>query len=488
MLVVDLRMQKELEALRSSLWAGRRKPSGLRQTVCVQGLGFVGVAMATAVANARDAAGDFLFDVIGVDLPSADGQAKVGAINAGRMPISSTDEELAAAFEIARREGALVATTDPRAYLLADITVVDIHLDVVSEQGRPTVKLENFRAAMTMLGAHMRPGSLVIVETTVPPGTSSLVAAPALAEALRRRGLPEDAILLAHSYERVMPGKEYYRSIVNYWRVYAGATPAAADACQAFLSSLINVERYPLTRLHSTVASETAKVLENSYRATNIAFIEEWARFAELVGVDLFEVVEAIRMRPTHANIRQPGFGVGGYCLTKDPLLAGIAARELFGVPDGDFPFSTRAVEVNRRMPLVTLEKVRNGLGGSLQGRTILLLGVSYRQDVGDTRHSPSETFLRAAEAEGARVICHDPLVNYWPELDRRLPAALPSAHEADAVVFAVPHREYQELDLAGWLGASRPFVLDAHNVLTASQRAALRGSGFKLASIGRGI
>jgi UDP-N-acetyl-D-glucosamine dehydrogenase len=456
--------------------------------VCVQGLGFVGIAMATAVANARDAAGNFLFDVVGVDLANEPGREKVEAINSGRLPVSSVDQELVAAFATACREGTLVATTDPRSYGLADITVVDIHLDVAREDGHPTVNLDGFRAAISTLGEHMRPGSLIVVETTVPPGTCQRVAAPVLAEALRRRGLAEDAILLAHSYERVMPGKEYYRSIVRYWRVFAGSTEEAADACQQFLSKLIDVEHYPLRRLHSITASETAKVLENSYRATNIAFIEEWARFAERVGIDLFEVVDAIRLRPTHANIRQPGFGVGGYCLTKDPLLAAVAARELFGLLDCDFPFSTRAVEVNDRMPLVTLDKVRAGLGGILHSKTIMLLGVSYREDVGDTRHSPSEIFLRAAEAEGARVICHDPLVQDWRETGRRLPAALPAPGEADAVVFAVPHGEYVALDVAAWLDGQRPLVVDANAVLSASQRAALRQAGITLVSVGRGV
>ena len=118
-----------------------------------------------------------------------------------------------------------------------------------------------------------------------------------------------------------MPGKNYFDSIVNYWRVYAGIDDESAKKCEKFLKKIINTKDYPLTRLSDTTSSETAKVLENSYRAANIAFIEEWGRFAEDIGIDIFEIIESIRMRPTHSNIRQPGFGVGGYCLTKDPIL-----------------------------------------------------------------------------------------------------------------------------------------------------------------------
>jgi nucleotide sugar dehydrogenase len=443
--------------------------------------------MAVAVANARDESGGLLFNVIGVDLPDGTGPAKVRAINEGRLPVVSTDDELVAAFGNAWASGNLIATTNEEAFCLADITVVDIHLDIESIDGRPGFCLDAFRKAMCTLGARMRPGSLVIVETTVPPGTCRHVAIPELARALAARGLPANAVHLAHSYERVTPGKEYYRSIVNFWRVYAGETPEAADACAAFLSHVIHVKQYPLTRLHSTVASETAKVLENSYRAVNIAFIEEWARFAEAAGVDLFEVVNAIRIRPTHSNMRQPGFGVGGYCLTKDPLFAAAAARQLLGRDDLCFPFSEQAVEANSRMPLRTLFRVREAMGGSLLRQRLLLLGVSYLNDVGDTRHSPSETFVRAAEIEGAQVTAHDPLVSFWPEMGRSLPGALPSPAGFDAVVFAVPHREYTGLDIASWLDRARPLLFDANGVLSGRQRTVARGLGCRVAAIGIG-
>jgi nucleotide sugar dehydrogenase len=268
--------------------------------------------------------------------------------------------------------------------------------------------------------------------------------------------------------------------------VYAGTSEPAARACEHFLSTVINTADYPLRRLHSTTASETSKVLENSYRATTIAFMEEWGRFAEAVGIDMFQVVDAIRMRPTHSNIRQPGFGVGGYCLTKDPLLAGIGARELFGLSGIEFPFSSRAVEVNAAMPKRSVELLRNKLG-TLAGKRILLLGVSYRQDVGDTRYSPSETFVEAAGTEGAAIVAHDPLVTFWHEQNQELPRELPSPDGFDAIVFAVPHNEYTQLDLAKWLGAHRPLIVDANAVLTGPQRAALAELACATVAIGRG-
>ncbi len=445
------------------------------------------MAMALAVASARSNDGTPRFNVIGVDLPTPAGRSKIDGINSGNLPIASTDAKLLSAFQTAQATGNLIATADPAAYEIADVVVVDIHLDLEECNGKPHVDFTGFRAAITELGCRLRPGALVLIETTVPPGTCRKVVAPTLAEALQTRELPADAVLLAHAYERVMPGDQYFDSIVNFWRVYAADSTAAAERCEWFLSQVVNVADYPLTRLGSTVASETAKVLENSYRATTIAFMEEWGRFAEAVGIDLFEVIAAIRRRPTHNNIRQPGFGVGGYCLTKDPLFAAFSAQHLFELPGHSFPFCEQAVATNRDMPLVSLRQVTEQLGGTLQGKHLLLLGISYRQDVGDTRYSPSETFYRAAIAQGAAVTCHDPLVSHWSEIGQDLAAALPAAKGFDAVILAVPHAEYRQQDWLSWLDGQNPLFLDANQVLDNAVLTALKQAGCQVAAIGKG-
>jgi UDP-N-acetyl-D-glucosamine dehydrogenase len=459
--------------------------SGRRPVVCIQGLGFVGTAMALATASAREADGTPCFDVVGVELDDPAGCERAQALSGGRLPIASADRRMEAALAEATRTGNLLATTDHDVYAAADVAIVDIPLDLDMAEDPPTVDFTNLRSAVRQLASRMPAGSLIVVETTVPPGTCEKVVAPEIADALAQRSLPADSIHLAHAYERVMPGADYLDSIVNFWRVFAGLTPAAADACERFLTKVVNVEDYPLTRLASTTASEIGKVLENSYRATTIAMMEEWGRFAENVGVDLFEVISAIRMRPTHANMRQPGFGVGGYCLTKDPLFAEYAARELFGRPDLAFPFSRRAVEVNQVMPLVTLDKVEELLGG-LAGKRLLLLGISYREGVGDTRHSPSGVFLAHACARGAEVVAHDPMITRWAE-QGVVPPDMPLASGFDAVVFAVPHAEYRDLDVETWLAGARPLVVDANNVLSAEHLRTLAELSCQVWSIGRG-
>jgi nucleotide sugar dehydrogenase len=353
--------------------------------------------MAAAAANARDSLGAPVFAVTGVDLPTPRGLQRIAAIGAGRFPVETTDADLQAALERGRNTGNLTATADAAAYNGAEIVVVDVPLDVDFSSAPARAKLDDFVAAIRTLGERVRPGTLIVVETTVPPGTTERVVVPLLRSGFTARGLDPDSALVAHSFERVMPGRNYLNSITHIWRVYSGVTVEAADACEAFLSKIINTVEFPLTRLKRPLDSETAKLMENSYRAANIAFVEEWARFAERAGVNLGSVLQTIRMRPTHRNIMRPGFGVGGYCLTKDPLLVGVGARDILGIDGLQFPFCEAAVATNRQMPHATLDLLEQGLGG-IAGKRILLLGASYREDVAVSRNSPSADFLVWAE------------------------------------------------------------------------------------------
>lgn len=460
--------------------------SSLNQpVVCVQGLGFVGAAMAVVCALAKNADGQPKYRVLGVELATASGSERAAKINRGEFPFVTTDQKLIAATKQAWQVGNLAATTSEAGFAQADIIIVDVHLDVAGTP--PRAVFEPFHQAIRAIGRNMKPTALVIVETTVPPGTCERVVAPILVDELSKRNLPTHNFLLAHSYERVMPGKDYLDSIINFWRVYAGHNEESAKQCEAFLSSIIHVEHYPLRRLSSMTASETAKILENSYRALNIAFIQEWSNFAEAVGIDLFEVIEAIRVRPTHNNIRQPGLGVGGYCLTKDPLFVGAAARELFGL-DLKFTFSELAVATNSKMPLRAVELLSQLFAGSLKDVKILLLGVAYRPDVADTRYSPSAIFVESLLQQGAAVVAHDPLVESWPEFSRQfVTGPLPEPSGFDAIVFAVAHRDYVNLDIKNWLQQQRPKILDANGVLTARQWQSIKQLNLEAASVGRG-
>jgi UDP-N-acetyl-D-glucosamine dehydrogenase len=459
-----------------------------RPLVCIQGLGFVGAAMAIAVANAKDKKGEPIYNVIGIELPNEQGIEKTNAMNKGIFPFENVDEKLSRAHKTCVKNKNLLATTDSQWFGEADIILSDINLDVsYKEDKEPYLNLNMYKEAMHTIGSKMKKGSLLIVETTVPPGTCEKVIKPILEEEFKKRGMEEEEVLLAHSYERVMPGADYYNSIVNYWRVFAGINDRSADMCKEFLSNVIHVEQYPLTRLSCTTASETAKVLENSYRAVTIAFMEEWGRFSEKAEFDLFEVVDAIRMRPTHSNIRQPGFGVGGYCLTKDPFFAALGAKDILELSGLEFPFCTKAVEMNNEMPIVSLDKIQELLGGSLLGKKILVLGVSYRQDVGDTRYSPTEIFAREAMRREGELTFQDPLVSEWKEMGIKVGKEIPPSDGFDAVVFTVAHKEYAQIDFKSWIGKNEILIFDANRVLTNKQIQDISHGHYKFAGIGRG-
>lgn len=455
------------------------------KTVCVQGLGFVGAAMSTAISLASDENKCPLYDVIGVDLPGKPGDQRVNSINAGKFPFETNDKYLIESVNKAHKKGNLRATMNPSVYSKADIVVVDVQLDIHYLDNQPQLKLEGFKRAINIISEYIKPGALVLVETTVPPGTCEKIVGPVIRKGLEKRGIDPLSVYIAHSYERVMPGKHYLRSITDYWRVFAGNTKKAGDICETFLNNIVNVDKYPLTRLPSTIASETAKIMENTYRAANIAFIDEWTKYAESVGIDLFEVIDAIKIRPSHSNIRFPGLGVGGYCLTKDPIFASAASKQLFN-KDLDFPFSRMAVRVNHDMPMHTISRLKLLLNGVISGKRLLVCGITYRQDVEDTRYSASERFVRELIRQNAIVICHDPYVRYWEEMDLALSQELPELTGFDAVIFAVPHEYYRQLDILTWFTKSC-VVLDANSVFNNEQRKIVRSQGIRIESIGRG-
>lgn len=462
-----------------------------KKVVVVQGLGFVGSVMSLVVANALTEE----YAVIGIDLPSQFSYWKIRSINEGIFPVVADDPKIGIFYQEARKKNNLYATFDPYAYSKADIIVVDINLDVQKKSNgngeleQYNVDLTPFKKAVESVGAYCKQDILVLVETTVPPGTCAKVVKPILEESLIKRGLPIDELKVGHSYERVMPGPKYIDSIQNFYRVYSGIDEKSALATEQFLRTIIRTDEYPLTRLGVTHATEMAKVLENSYRAMNIAFMVEWSRFAEEAGVDLYEVVNAIRLRPTHKNIMLPGLGVGGYCLTKDPLLASWAKMNLFGSEE-KLEQSEKGVHINDQMPFYAFQFLSNQFKGSLKGKKVLLLGVSYLNDVGDTRYTPVQRFFEQLEAAGSEVTLHDPHVVYWEEKDLRINKNLGELlqNDYDVVIITTGHRDYRnnpEL-IKSLLQKPNVFVYDTIGVLSAEEIKALSGK-HTVRVIGRG-
>jgi UDP-N-acetyl-D-glucosamine dehydrogenase len=466
-----------------------------RKTVVVQGLGFVGSAVAAVIAGSRNQNGEPQYFVVGVDLPTEDGYWKVATVAMGEVPVGSPDPELPRLVrESVLVTGNLMATACGDVYSFADVIVMDVPLNVENRfeyaSGRISIELETLRSAARAIGETMRSDALVLVETTVPPGICEKVILQELICARKNRGI-EEPPLLAHAYERVMPGKEYVSSIRSFWRTYSGIDERSAAAACDFLSSFINVIDYPLTRLESTTGSELAKLLENSYRAVNIAFIHEWTLAAEKLGIDLFSVIDSIRVRKgTHDNMRYPGFGVGGYCLTKDTLLAQWSLDTLFdcGLELG---MSLNAVAINNEMPLHTFDLAKELIGTRIEDKTVAILGITYLPGVADIRNTPAEILADALLELGVEVVAHDPCMKTWPGRENvRFSTELRECLEsADCIVFAIPHREYLALTPEEILNMSgrKPFIVDAMNILSDLKAEALNSAGCRLLGVGKG-
>ena len=265
------------------------KNNNNKDVVVVQGLGFVGAVMSLVVSNSSKKD----YTVIGVDRKES--IEIIDNINNGIFPIKSSDPKIEEYYQNSIKKGNFLATYDHSAYSHASVIIVDINLDVQKNSDSKgnlnsfNVDLNPFKSAIRTIGKNCKEDVLVLVETTVPPGTCMKVVKPIIEEELRKRHLSVDKIKIGHSYERVMPGPEYINSIKNFYRVYSGIDENSAQETEKFLKTIISTSEYPLTRLVNTNATEMAKVLENSYRAMNIAFAVEWSRYAEEAGVNLYE-------------------------------------------------------------------------------------------------------------------------------------------------------------------------------------------------------
>ena len=422
------------------------KNNNNKDVVVVQGLGFVGAVMSIVVSNSSKKD----YTVLGVDRKES--TEIIDKINNGIFPIKSSDPKIEEYFQNSLKKGNFLATYDTSAYSYASVIIVDINLDVQKNSDSKgnlnsfNVDLNPFKNAIRTIGKNCKEDVLILVETTVPPGTCMKVVKPIIEEELIKRQLSVDKIKIGHSYERVMPGPEYINSIKNFYRVYSGVDENSAIETEKFLKTIISTAEYPLTRLVNTNATEMAKVLENSYRAMNIAFAVEWSRYAEEAGVNLYEIVNAIRMRPTHSNLMYPGIGVGGYCLTKDPLLASWAKINHFK-SDDNLEQSERGVKINDKMPHYAFDFMKKAFAlESIINKKILLLGVSYRSDVGDTRYSPVEPFYLNCIDNKAIVDTHDPYVQHWDEIDVRVSQDLDEKLDMswDIIVFSAAHSDYK--------------------------------------------
>ena len=450
-----------------------------REIVVVMGVGFVGAVMAAIVADTVDENGRPSKFVIGMQRPSQRSFWKIPLLNRGVSPVKAEDPEVDPMIaRCVNEKKTLMATFTYDVLQLADVVVVDVQCDYIKEELGNVRNGQTDMAALedsiSVIAEQIPPRALVLIETTVAPGTTEQVAYPIMKKIFKKRGIDTDP-LLAHSYERVMPGRNYVASIRDFWRVCSGINKEAKQRVEKFLNEVLNTDEYPLTIMDRPIESETAKIVENSYRATILAFLDEWSLYAERNGVDLVKVIQAIKVRPTHSNMIFPGPGIGGYCLPKDGGLGVWAYKHIMGFDDDIFKITPMAIDINDTRGLhvgqLTRDSLRN-MGRQIAAAEVLVLGAAYREDVGDTRYSGSEIVIRKLAEMGAEVSVSDPYVEHWWEFEQQdtypgigqskakffrnqeklkeiriEPDFKKALKGVEAVIFAVRHSAYLDLD-----------------------------------------
>ncbi|MEU6669556.1 nucleotide sugar dehydrogenase [Streptomyces sp. NPDC046727] len=391
----------------------------MRSDLVVIGLGYVGLPLAVEATRSG-------LTVVGLDK----NPEIVARLNDGVSHVDDIDD---ATVSGVRAQG-FTATTDESAVAETDTVVICVPTPL-SPHGGPDLAM--VESACEAIGRHLRPGTLVVLESTTYPGTTDEVVRPLL----ERSGLTAGRDFhLAFSPERVDPGNKVY-GIRNTPKVVGGHTPACATAAAAFYGKLVDT----VVQATGTREAEMAKLIENTYRHVNIALVNEMAVFCNELGIDLWDAISCAATKPFGYQAFRPGPGVGGHCIPIDPNYLAHKVRTL-GYP---FRMVELAQEINTRMPRYVVERAQHLLdraGKTLGGARVLLLGVTYKADIADQRETSARDVVKRLRARGADISYHDPYVPEWSVDGTSVASAadLPTALEtADLVILLQRHSAF---------------------------------------------
>jgi len=423
-------------------------------TVAIVGLGYVGLPLAITAAERG-------YDVVGFDID----EVKIAQLE--KREANFLSERESKAFKAAKK---LSITSDERMLDSANAYIICVPTPVHEDHEPDLTPLES---ASRIVGRHLKSGDLVIVESTVNPGVCERVSLPALE---KNSGLSREDFYFAHCPERINPGDPNW-DVRTIPRVIGGRNSHSLDRAVALYRSLIDAEIVPM---QSIKEAEAVKMVENSFRDINIAFVNELAMAFDKAGIDIVNVIQGASTKPFAFMPHFPGCGVGGHCIPVDPYYL-----IRYGAENGfEHRFLATARRINERMPAYTVKLVEDALQSrnrSLSGATVVLLGLAYKKDVPDLRESPSLVIEKILKEKGARVRAYDP---YVPRISgiRTLEEALKGA---DAAVIATDHSLFRDLSPSDFSRAGVGIVIDGRNCL---DKYAFAGSSVLYRGIGRRI
>lgn len=395
------------------------------ENLVVIGQGYVGLPLSQAASKAG-------LKVTGLDVS----REIVDDLNAGFSHV----EDIANDDLQKMLENGYSATTNNAAISEADVVVICVPTPL-GDAGRPD--LTAVEAATSAIADNLTKQSLVVLESTTYPGTTEEMLQPALET--NGRKLDED-FYLAFSPERIDPGNTTYR-LENTPKVVGGVSEQSGRLAVSFYSKFID----EVVKVKGAKEAETAKLLENTYRHINIGLVNEMAKFSHELGIDIWEVIKAAKTKPFGFQAFYPGPGVGGHCIPIDPSYLNYSVRKALGHP---FRFVDLAEDINNSMPNYVVQRIQDLLNAdqkSINGSKVLLLGVSYKPNIADQRHSPAVPVAHGLVDKGAVISYHDANVPTWQlngteyKCETDLETAIRSA---DIVILLQAHREYDLEDI----------------------------------------
>ena len=382
--------------------------------MAVIGLGYVGLPLAAAAAKSG-------YTVIGVDLDIE----RVKKINSGISPIE--DISSSEILDLVGR-GSLKANSDYSALKGADVILICVPTPLTSDHQPDLTYLES---AANSISNNLSNGSLLILESTVAPGTTRDFLTPLIASG---SGIDIDDLDIVFSPERIDPLNQKW-NLKNTPKIIAGLTPKSRKRAVDFYSKFVDI----VIECEEVEVAETAKLLENSFRLVNISFINELSIFCQKLGININDVISAASTKPYGFMPFYPSIGIGGHCIPVDPLYLANKAKEV-GAPT---KIINLAAQINLEMPGYFVGRAEEKLGG-LKARKVLVVGVSYKPNVADVRETPVKALITGLKKKGAQVSWHDDLVKEW---NGEKSVAL--SGDFDLAILATPH-DYLDLTKLG--------------------------------------
>ena len=410
-------------------------------SVGVIGMGYVGLPLAVEFARAG-------FSVLGIDTDAS----KVAALTAGKSYIPDVRVD---ALRGLVAEGKLAASQDYEA--IAELDAISICVPTPLRKTRDP-DMSYVVSAAEQIGEHLRPGMLIVLESTTYPGTTTEVLLPRM---LSNGYTAGEDIFVAFSPERIDPANPTY-GVRNTPKVIGGVTPACTEVAVALYATVVE----QVVPVSSTQAAEMVKLLENTFRAVNIGLINEITIMCDKLGVDVWEVIAAAKTKPFGYMPFYPGPGLGGHCIPIDPLYLSWKLKTL----NFNARFIELADEINTNMPRYVVSKVTEALNEDskpVRGSQILVLGVAYKPDVDDVRESPAIDIIQLLQQQGAAVSFHDPHVAdlRFDDIEMRsVEYGVATVASADCVLIVTDHSAYDWAEILD----NAQLVVDTRNATAA--------------------